>query len=457
MYHMISYQEKKTGNRSDYIKLIINDSGEIVSQRSVSISVFVVHKDKEEYFLLYDEQMNVIHDAFTFLNIDRKDRPLTTRRSDATALRLLYSFLSLSNTSIYNIGDTQFHELVAFLRGITGQPNEYSLKTIRGADTVNHYLSIYRLFFTARGIKCAPLFATKTITTDVILGDDYATKVQRVAYKNNVKRPTELQKEVPMYVSPAQFQKLYSVILTAGDTTAQLITHLAYGYGLRLGEILGLTIEDIQERTESGNLTPILILRNRVSDQPFQYAKNLMHPTSISQYKKDIEYKKSRSIIHITYDLYDQLVSYVNEFHTKMMEKYPDNYKRGYADVVSVKDAPETNHYVFLNRYGNVLTDQTWNNALKKYYVNAGIVIDHGYKKCNLTHRLRHGFAMFKARFSEHPVDVLKLKELMRHRSIMSTMVYYTPTDDDIFQIKTEFQDDLYKMIPELKGGTNVQ
>ena len=59
---------------------------------------------------------------------------------------------------------------------------------------------------------------------------------------------------------------------------------------------------------------------------------------------------------------------------------------------------------------------------------------------------------MFHARFSEHPVDVLTLQKLLRHKSISSTMIYYNPTIEDEFNIKTEFQNELYSMIPELKG-----
>ena len=57
------------------------------------------------------------------------------------------------------------------------------------------------------------------------------------------------------------------------------------------------------------------------------------------------------------------------------MEKYPDNYEKGAADIVSVLDAPESNHYVFLNRYGRVLNDQTWNAHLKNYFSEAGKIL----------------------------------------------------------------------------------
>ena len=106
---------------------------------------------------------------------------------------------------------------------------------------------------------------------------------------------------------------------------------------------------------------------------------------------------------------------------------------------------------MFLNQYGRCLSAQTFNYHLKEYYREAGIPLDYGIKKDNLSHRLRHGFAMFHAHFSKKPVTELALKDMMRHKSISSTMVYYNPTDADKLEMEKEFQSELYQMIPELK------
>jgi len=50
-------------------------------------------------------------------------------------------------------------------------------------------------------------------------------------------------------------------------------------------------------------------------------------------------------------------------------------------------------------------------------------------------------------------LNILELQKMLRHRSIASTMVYYNPTQDDEFKTKTEFQEELYNLIPELKAG----
>lgn len=451
---MIKFNEIKIGNQSTFIKTIISNNGEIVGERKVVFPLQYIEKDNFTYFLLYDDKMNVIHEVFDYLNYDIGKNPLTTRKNSAHALRFLYCYCSLANCDIRKINEETYTGLLSFLEGIYSSVNNYEIRTIRSANTVKGYLSIYRAFFKAKGIKCKPLFKSHMINTYSYLGDE-AYNVQRTVYDNDPKKKKSEKYEIPKYISPDEFRHIYSLALNANDMTSQLVMHLMYGYGLRLGEVLGITTEDILEKKENGRLIPVIRLRNRLSDQKFQFAKNLMHVSSTEQYKKNSDYKNSYSDIHITYDLYESLIEYINSFHEQMMHKYPQNYEKGRADIVSYRNAPETNHYVFLNDYGKILSDQTFNNHLKNYYKLAGIQLDYRVRKDNLGHRLRHGFAMFHAYYSENKKNILQLKKLMRHNSIQSTSIYYNPTEEDLLNIQTEFQDELYLMIPELKGDIN--
>lgn len=447
---MVIYSEKKDRHLSIYVKTFISNDGTIMNERKVVCPLYFIEHDNFTYIMLYDDKMQVIRDAFEYLNYTMKECPLTTRKSSAHALRFLYCYLSLSNCSDRMIDQSALDGLIAFLRGISCSTQGFAMQTIRSGDTVNTYLSIYRAYFKAREIPCEPLFRAHSVSTHVqIEGEDQ--EFQRYSYDNNVRTRGPAQAEVPKYISPDEFRHIYSLALKKNDITSQLVMHLMYGYGLRLGEVLGITMEDIKEQRIDGKLAPVIILRNRLSDQPFQYAKGLMHVITADDYRHDPEYKKSNAKIFITYDLYERLINYINDYHTKMMQKYPENYAKGIADIVSIRDAPETNHYVFLNQYGRCLSGQTFNYHLKEYYREAGIPLDYGIKKDNLSHRLRHGFAMFHAHFSKKPVTALALKDMMRHKSISSTMVYYNPTDADKLEMEREFQSELYLMIPELK------
>lgn len=451
---MIVYSEEKNGQQSVFIKTVLNEEGNVTSARKVTMPLYQVEQSGFLYFVLYDDYMKPIVPVYQYLNFRLKESPLTSRSKAAFALRLLYCFLSLSGSKVNQINEKTFRDLLFFLRGINTNPEQYSMKTQRSNNTVNGYLSVYRSYFVFAGIHCDAIFKSHTVSSDHVL-ELNPSSPSRKKYNNNLKTPNYNSDTVPKYIGPEDFKKIFKTVIDQGDTQARIILHLMYGYGLRLGEVLGLTIEDIREVRDNGKLLPVLMLRNRMTDAKYQFAKGLPHVIDSRQYASK-DYRAATQRIIITYTLYEELIDFIEETHSVAMEKYPENYDKGIADIVSVRDKPETNHYVFLNRYGRVLSDQTWNNTLKKYFEIAGIPIDIDVRDNNLSHRFRHGFAMFHARFSKHPADTLSLQKMMRHRSIASTMVYYNPTPEDEYKIKMEFQKELYDMIPALKKGLNI-
>lgn len=447
---MIVISENKKGKQSIFVKTILDNEGQEISSRIVSMPLFEVTKDGFDYFVLYDDKMEVICEVFKFLNHDMQKSTYNTRRQAAFALRLLYCFLYLTNTKIDKIGEEQIKKLQYFLKGTGSITEKYKMITQRSNSTINGYMSVYRNFFKKRGIKSESLFDFHMITSKTNIGKDFSMDTKIKKYNNNLK--VKKQKTIPKYIGINDFKKIFKFVIEKKDKQAKIILHLMYGYGLRIGEVLGLTIEDVTEVINDGNYIPVLILRNRLSDKKYQYAKNLPHVTNIKQYHSN-DYIKSKQKIIITENLYEEILEYIEETHLKAMEKYSKNYNQTFADIVSYRDKLEENHYIFLNRYGRILSDQVWNKKLKKYFMEANIPIDIGVRENNLSHRFRHGFAMFHARFSEHPVDVLSLQRMMRHKKISSTMIYYNLTEEDELQIKTEFQNELYSLIPELQKG----
>ena len=444
-----NYTEKKIRNTSYYEKNITDEYGNEVSARQVSCTLMQNIIDGITVFILYDEYMKPISSVYEFLNYDIADKPLTTRKQYAHALRLLYCFLTLFSYKVNEIDSQCLSQLTAFLKGLGTSDNEDI--TQRSNITVNNYLAVYRNYFEKQEIKGKPLFSAKNKT--FALGfSEHDIINETTTYKNNLRATKANERTVPKYISPSDFRKVYGLAVKNKDTLSQIIMHLMYGYGLRLGEVLGITIEDIQEVHQDNKLIPVIILRNRLSDKTFQYAKCLPHVTNSNGYKTR-DYSAASQKIVLTYDFYEKLLEYIDESHTEYMEKYPKAYAAGISDAVSQRNAPASNHYVFLNRLGRVLSNQTWGNILKGYFTEAGIPIDSDIRENNLSHRFRHGFAMFHARYSERSVDALVLQKMMRHKSISSTMVYYNPTPEDELKIKTEFQEELYNMIPELRSS----
>lgn len=451
---MIYYTETKIGRKSIYKKVIADDSGNVLSEREVEIPLYRIDRNGQPFYLLYDDEMKVLSEPSSYLNFELSGS-LNTKNRCANALRLLYVFLSLANYDVRHLGQEQLNELIRFLQGLNSNPEAFRTETTRSNDTVNGYLSVYRSFFRKKHIRSEALFDAKITREEMTFDDDFKGAVERIRYTNNLRTSDPNAHTVPKYISPDEFERLYRLAIAKKDIRAMIIMRLMYCYGLRLGEVLGLTIEDLHETHRDNQLVPTIILRNRISDKDYQYAKNLGHVEKPETYRSK-EYTKSKAVVVIDYSLYEMIFDYISDVHSVVMEKHPDRYEKGVADIVSLRDAPEYNHYIFLSDAGTVLSGQTWGNYLKKYFVEAGIDLDLGYRENNLSHRFRHGFAMLHAHYRKEPVNALQLKLMMRHKSLSSTMKYFNPTQEEEFKIKEEFVNELETLIPSLKEGVEL-
>ncbi|WP_349392906.1 tyrosine-type recombinase/integrase [Clostridium perfringens] len=84
---------------------------------------------------------------------------------------------------------------------------------------------------------------------------------------------------------------------------------------------------------------------------------------------------------------------------------------------------------MFLNKNGMPLSVNGWNKFLKSIFNRLNIVVDKGSKKNNLSHRFRHGYAMYLINNENRSIEYVK--EKMRHASVQSTMIYYNPTEEE--------------------------
>ena len=444
--------EKKDGRKTYYVVSTVNEHGEVLAQREVKYPLYQLDYNGYQHFLLYDDAMTPVRDVYNYLNFEMQEKSYNTRSNSAHALRLLYCFLDITNRSISKLDQKAFGEFKYFIRGININPKGYELITRRSNATVNVYFAIYRTFFKYIGIECPVLFDSRDVIVNSTL--DSGSKIKLKKYESNLKTNSRTERYVPKYISPDEFSKIYRHMMKAQDKQAQIIVHLMYGYGLRLGEVLGLTLEDVDEVLINDEYESVLWLRNRMSDKKFQCAKGLMHPMDKSDYTSP-EYIKTSVKIRLNEYFNVELLTYLAAEFNEVSEHRQARMESAKADIVTDTFGQDENYYIFLNRYGKALSEQVWNNKLRQYFKECGLTVDLHHRENNLSHRFRHGFAMFHAKYSPNPVDVLRLQKLMRHHSMASTMIYYNPTPEDEREMKAKFQKDMYQRIPELGKGIN--
>lgn len=385
-------------------------------------------------------------EAYKYLNVELRNDGFSKREQALRALKLLYSYIELFNTEIRYLDTDDKKKFIVFLQGgqSTGQYISYDFKTIRKNDTINKYLGVYRSFYRYLGIKNS--IFEEISGTEKIVGygsafnsKDNGLKVQTYAMSlKQIKR-----KVVPKYIRYTEYLKIIKLIEDRYTLREMIIVKLMYEYGLRIGEVLGLTLEDIQNEniTKQKNKCR-LIIRNRLTDKPWQYAKGCLKVTSRNTYNRKIynEEGGGYQIVNISPETFDLIQEYIEETISpfSMSGKTYANYsEKNIADKISQIDI-ERNRYIFISKNYTPISGGAWNTIMKKIFQEVGLKIDKGKKTNNLNHRFRHGYAMFKV--LQEGFDALKLAYVMRHSNTSSVQKYFNPTEEDLidFAIKQD-------------------
>ena len=375
---------------------------------------------------------------------------LTPFLFDRNVLKYLYSYLSIFNIDLKNLTQDEASKFITFLVGQSQIGKNYSLefKAIRSASSVNDYLSLIRNYIKYLSLKKHPL-----------LNESGERKIQNIAANNTYTLPSfnfrvkeYHRNEVPKHITLDEYKRMLKYTYDTENTCLMCIIRLMYESGLRVGEVLGLTFEDIvQFSNEQGTTYYKVILRNRISDKSWQSAKFLMKPKTKMDYQSRSYSTKGFGYneMYISENLYECLLEYIEEAHSEAQDNHLKQWEK-YAVTDSVDETfeEENNFYVFLNTIGRPLSNVTLNQDIKDLFTACDVRLnDDGGKRDGLCHRFRHGFAMYQVNYNHVPM--LLLKELMRHRNIQSTSVYYTPEISTIINIKNDLSKSVYELIPE--------
>lgn len=449
---MISITEVKSYSGNKY-KIEFYEDKTKISSEIIALESSMLIKNKKTYFILYDKYMNPISDVFRFINFFLASRSPNTRERYFYDLKIIYTFLTIFELKLDNMNKNDIARLQHFLKGYSPQGYEWRLNLItkRSNRTVNGCFAACRTFLKFLGKENSILFEVSDNIT-CVYNPISETSREVHKYENDL-RAYNKNIEVPQYISVEEFKKIIHIIRDHYTLREEVIVRLMYEVGLRIGEVLGLTGDDIVAEESGEEYIGKIYIRNRCSDKPYQQAKSCMNVVSEEQYsakeynQKDAGYQ----VCIVNLELIDLINKYIEDSHIKQRELHGNNYLNyTRADRIRVKKYyEEYNYYIFINKLGKPILLKSWNNIIHKIFIEAGIPVDREKREKNLNHRFRHGFAMFQIKYMNR--EIIELSKLMRHRSIESTMIYYSSSQSDIIEMKNKIVESLYSMIPELK------
>lgn len=429
----------------------------------VNIEGYKKEIDGFNYFVLVDSFGKIIETAYKYLNTDKKkcigSTDFKKRELTFTALKLLYSYGELFYLDrIEDINRENIHGLETFLYGgeKIGHSLIFNATTSRGDSTLNIYYSVYRSYFKYLDINDNMFEETIKIRSYRGAGEGFFSNMKRgTDMRYSVSKNQLIKKETPKYISYKEYLEVLKVIDEEYYLREEIMIKLMYIYGLRIGEVLGLTIEDVISEDEGG----FIILRNRITDKSCQKSKGCCSVSNESDYKtsKYNTEKIGYQIVNIDTEDFELIEDYISGtrnplgYHKtcgKISKKYTNLSEKNIADIVSDREDIIQNSYVFISRNGTPISNTAWNNIVKYIFTKIGISLDKDRKKDNLNHRFRHGFAMYKVIIENY--DQLRLKNALRHRNPNSCKVYYTVDDKERGLLAKE----TVRLLKE--GGVNI-
>ena len=422
--------ESRSGN---YYEVTVND----ILIKTIRITRIKRERNNFVYFILIDSEGRVIEDVYKFINQHCREETINGREQMINALKLLYSYKEIREKEFEELDGTDLKLLSNLILGIgtTGMNEEQQYLSSRGSNTHDIYFYNIRKYFKFLDIDNKYLFEQRTAYKVKggygMLG--HTQKMTVKAYTNTKSKGNRDRKSVPKYIRFNEYISIIKYINDLNDPNSlrnRIIIDLMFTTGMRLGEVLGLTLEDIKDNIEDSSYGTVYI-RNRVSDKQYQKAKTCLKVYDPSIYKTRSYNTKHEGYqtVSISSELYELIKEYIDESRSilEVTDKVMDNILRD-AKADSVEDKKD-NYYLFLNKNGGPLSSSGWNKFLKKAFLTNDIAIDIGTKKNSLSHRFRHGFAMYLIKEKNKSIEYVR--DEMRHTSLQSTLIYYNPTEEE--------------------------
>lgn len=416
--------------------VLVDEDG--VLQREISITGSTVEVEGRIVPIIYGTDMSPISAMSRFFIQQYEHDAENTILQAMTALKLLAAYQEIRGI---DFGDFDERTATAFLLFLQGNSHEgilysYSLSSTRCQNTIGAYLKVYRRYARFLNLEGRSPFLDKSLNH----------KGFNEAYRISANDAESF--EAPLFISLEEYRKILHFIGQAHDGQSRVIIRLMFEHGLRIGEVLGLTIEDICSCVHKGVMRYYVEVRNRASDTRDRRAKRMLNTKTESTYrgsdynKRNVGYQR----VYISEDLYTELICCVERNFCRLGDKFQTRRDvTAMADAIRKNTEIEGNYYVFLNSLGRPLTANLWGKRLRRFMRECGLHVDQGKKQTNLSHRFRHGYITVLKRVL-HKDDYTTMT-LARHKSLSSTEVYDNPTAEQIAELQIEVIDEWAEVI----------
>lgn len=425
---MIEIEEIKKGTSRYYKVSTYANDNKLISIRTVRYTLKSIPYNKIRCYMLFDNDGNCVENVFNFINMYKVSISETSREKYSLYLRYLYEFSGIIDKDISRFQRNDIDKFVVFLSGY--DPNSsladsfytYSSKSEETIAAIFNVVKEYvdycgyassKYFYNYRGIKRRAYGKQKANT----ICPKFISLKEMELILNYIDNNTSLSKETKMEYS--------------------LIYKLMFNKGLRIGEVLGITLEDFEEiYNNDGELYYKLYIRNRMSDSKDQRAKRCL--TMDGQYsynapiyhRLDIGYQQ----VFLSEEFHDDIIEYFDVMSARFKREEKTLFK---ADAI---DGISDNWYIFHNKNRPTpLNKDILYNYTRKMFQDLNIHIDKYVRTNNLFHRFRHGFCMYLLYVENIPP--LQACKLTRHRNAEGLAIYNNPTEDMLAELMMQVEE----------------
>ena len=399
--------------------------------------VQTTNSNGEPRYIIYDEDLCPIHSIYVYLNWGLKYLDISTIYRAVTPLRLLVAFCQAHHLKDFIIPELYCSDFIDFL-----YRNDHTLRSTAAA-----YFNDIKRFMCFIRHDDDPIMAHTSRITWMTGADGVNRPHYFEEYKYAPKRNPERDLICPAHNTIKEFYLLQNTMAEKlfrngdqGDIAGCIIVILLFKMGRRIGEVLGLTIEDISSfvDSETGEVSHCIYLRNRIHDEIGQHAKNRDSPYDKKEYKNKeyiISYNSPRNRIKLEEDIFQLIKAYIETVHARAENEKPEMYETAIADIINPTQFAadwglEKNHYLFLNSMGGKLKKGTWYKRILQYYRESNVALGYG-KSPN--HAFRHGIA-FIMRHQMHK-STREIADFLGHKNEQSAEVYAKADFNTIAQL----------------------